>query len=126
MAAFERILADGRYIMGPDVAALEAEVASMLGVNHAVGVSSGTDALLAALMALDIGPGDEVITVTNSFIASAWVIVAVGAKPVLVDVAELSSATIDVEVWNEQAHTFIRVDDLVLIYCLLYHFVHLY
>jgi len=61
-AALERVLATQQFILGPEVAALEQECAGFLKVKHAVAMSSGTDALLAALMALGVGPGDEVIT----------------------------------------------------------------
>ena len=78
----------GMYIMGEKLESFERKSAKFCGVKHAIGVADGSDALFLILKALEIGPGDEVITATNSFIASAWVIVAVGAKPVLVDVAE--------------------------------------
>jgi len=86
LAAIERVCDSQRFIMGPEITALEHEMATMLGVRHAVAVSSGTDALLLALMALDIKAGDEVVTPTYSFFATAGAVARLGARPVLVDI----------------------------------------
>lgn len=86
LAALTRVSDSQRFIMGPEITAFEEMLASMLSVRHAVAVSSGTDALLLALMVLGVGPGDEVVTTTYSFFATAGSIVRLGARPVLVDI----------------------------------------
>lgn len=85
--AVAETLASGEYCLGSQVAAFEAEVAGYLGVPFAIGVSSGTDAILLALTELGIGPGDEVISPAFTFIATATPIIRLGARPVFVDVA---------------------------------------
>jgi dTDP-4-amino-4,6-dideoxygalactose transaminase len=94
LAAITRVCDSQRFIMGPEIAALEDEMARMLGVRHAIAVSSGTDAVLLALMALDIKAGDEVVTSTYSFFATAGAVVRTGARPVLVDI-DAATFTID-------------------------------
>jgi dTDP-4-amino-4,6-dideoxygalactose transaminase len=81
-----RVLASGDYILGEETAAFEREMCEYLGVAHAVGVSSGTEALLVALQELEVGPGDEVITPCFTFIATATVVARMGAKPVFADI----------------------------------------
>ncbi|MGD1852422.1 MAG: DegT/DnrJ/EryC1/StrS family aminotransferase [Cyanophyceae cyanobacterium] len=85
-AAVGEVLASGGYIGGPAVTAFEADFAAYHGTAHSLGCNSGTDALYLAFRALDIGPGDEVITTPFSFIATAETIVAAGATPVFVDI----------------------------------------
>lgn len=85
-AAIGRVLDTNGFILGNEVAALEKELAAYCGTNHAIGCASGSDALLLALTALDVGPGDEVITTPYSFFATVSSITRLGAKPVFVDI----------------------------------------
>jgi len=87
-AAFQRVLNSGRFVLGPEVEAFEREIASWIGVSHAIGVSNGSDALLLALQAVGVGPGDEVICPTYTFFATAGAVARLGGKPIFVDSAE--------------------------------------
>jgi UDP-2-acetamido-2-deoxy-ribo-hexuluronate aminotransferase len=93
-ARIQRVLDHGQYIMGPEVAEMEAALARLTGAKHCIAVASGTEALLIALMALDLKPGDEVITTPFTFAATAEMIVLAGAKPVFVDI-EPDSCNLD-------------------------------
>jgi len=93
-ARMKRVLEHGQYILGPEVRELEEKLAAYTGSKHCITVASGTEALLIALMALDIKPGDEVITTPFTFVATGEMIVLLGAKPVFVDVEE-DTANID-------------------------------
>jgi dTDP-4-amino-4,6-dideoxygalactose transaminase len=85
-AALQRVLASGQFILGKEVGEFECQIAGYLGLKYAVGCASGTDALQIAMMALGIGPGDEVITTPFTFVATAETIGILGAKPVYVDI----------------------------------------
>ena len=85
-ANIQKVLNHGRYIMGPEIGELEEKLADYVDVKHCVSVSSGSDALLIAMMALDISPGDEVITTPFTFVATVEMITLLGAKPIFVDI----------------------------------------
>jgi UDP-2-acetamido-2-deoxy-ribo-hexuluronate aminotransferase len=93
-ARIQRVLDHGQYILGPEVRELEEKLAAYTGARHCVTVASGTEALLIALMALEVKPGDEVITTPFTFVATGEMIVLLGARPVFVDVEE-DTANID-------------------------------
>lgn len=86
LAAADEVLSSGAYVLGPKVKQFEQEIAAYCGAKHAIGCASGTDALLLCLMALDVGPGDEVILPTYTFFATAGVVARLRATPVFVDV----------------------------------------
>ena len=88
-AAFSQVLKHGRFIMGPEMEAFEKEIAAMTGARHALSVSSGTDALLLALMALNIKPGDEVLCPAFTFFATAGAVSRLGAVPVFTDICPI-------------------------------------
>jgi len=83
---FDEVFASSAFCLGPQVDAFEREIAQFLGVAHAIGVNSGTSALHLAMVAANIGPGDEVLVPAHTFIATVWGVIYVGATPVLCDV----------------------------------------
>lgn len=85
-AAIDKVLTSGHYILGPEVKALEQEIAALCGVKHGIGVASGSDALFLSLKALGIGPGDKIIVPTFTFFATAGAVCNVGAAPVFADI----------------------------------------
>src|SRR5262245_26428990 len=93
--ALQHVFDQCAFVSGPAVAAFETEFARYCGVRHCIGVNSGTSALHLALLACGVGPGDEVITVPMTFVATAWAISYVGARPVFVDI-ESDTCTIDI------------------------------
>ena len=100
-AAVQATLESGRFILGPAVSNFEETVASYLGVDHAIGLASGTDALLLALRALDIGAGDEVIVPAYTFFATAGTVMSAGARPVFMDI---DPVTYEMDVEQLKAH----------------------
>ena len=86
--AFDRVLDSGRFVLGPEVEAFEGEIGAWIGTPHAIGVSNGSDALLLALQAVGVGPGDEVICPTYTFFATAGAVARLGGVPIFVDSAE--------------------------------------
>src|SRR5690242_10297052 len=96
LAEVTRVIDSQKFILGDDVKALEAEIASYCSAKHAVGCASGSDALLLALMALGVGPGDKVITTPYTFFATVGAISRVGATPIFVDI-EPDTFNLDVE-----------------------------
>ena len=89
-AAIQKVLSHGKYILGPEVAELEEQLAAFVGVSHCITCANGTDALQISQMAFDIGPGDEVITPGFTYIATAETVAVLGAKPVYVDIDPLT------------------------------------
>src|SRR5690348_6077671 len=84
--AVERVLSSQQFVLGREGAALEEEIAAFCGVSHGVGVASGTDALILALRAYGVQPGDEVLLPTSTFVATGSAVSALGAKPVFADI----------------------------------------
>src|SRR5690606_28702535 len=91
-AGIQRVLAHGQYILGPEVAELEEQLAAFVGAKYCITCANGTDALQIAQMALGIGPGDEVITPGFTYIATAETVAVLGATPIYVDVNQIGRA----------------------------------
>ena len=117
-ANIQRVLSHGAYIMGPEIKELEVKLAAYVGVKHAIACASGTDALLMALMALDVGPGDAVFTTPFTFIATAEVISLLGATPVFVDIdpktynidpAKLEKAVLAIKAGDPSRHPLPKI-----------------
>ena len=94
------VLESGRFILGPNVSALEQEIAEYLGVKHAVGVASGTDALLIALRAAGVEAGDEVIVPTFSFFATAGTVMTLGLSSACAEASCLASPKKTIQTWR--------------------------
>src|ERR1039458_9721693 len=86
LAKIAEVVTGGRFVLGPEVQAFETEFAAYLGVRHVIGVANGTDAIVIALRALGIGPGDEVVVPSFTFYATAEAVVDAGARPIFCDV----------------------------------------
>ncbi len=110
-----RVLRSGRYIMGEEVEGLERELAEYLGVKEVVGLSSGTDALMAALMAMEVGPGDKVAMPVYSFFATAGTVARLGATPVFVDI-EPEHRTLDVDRLAETLDRHDRIAAVIVVH----------
>src|SRR5881628_303826 len=111
LPVIEQTLAKGHYVLGPNVAAFEQEIAALVGTRFAIGVNSGSDALTLALRALDIGPGDEVITTPFTYIAPAESIHQLGARIVFADIDPRTFLLDTREVEQKRPRVDVRKDD---------------
>jgi len=109
-AAIQRVLNHGKYIMGPEVAELENQLADFVGAKHCIGVSNGTDALSMSLMAYDVGPGDAVITTPFTFFATVEAIMLRGATPIFADIDPQTFNICPVEIRNAIERTRSKTD----------------
>ena len=116
LAAVERLLDSGQYVLGDEVAAFEREFASAVGAAHGVGMNSGTSAIQLALLAAGVGPGDEVITVPHTFVATVAAIEYVGARPVLVDIDPASFTMNPALIEQVKEHTPAIRNGLVMLF----------